>query len=46
MAENEDRERVAYHEAGHASLHYLLDVPFRHVTIIAEGDMLGYVRPC
>lgn len=36
-------EAVAYHEAGHAVAAWLLHIPIRKVTIVPEGDALGYV---
>jgi hypothetical protein len=39
-------EAVAYHEAGHAVAAWLLNIPLRKVTIVPEGDALGYVLRC
>jgi hypothetical protein len=35
---------VAYHEAGHAVAHVMLDVPVRLATIVPEGSTLGQVE--
>jgi hypothetical protein len=34
---------TAYHEAGHAAAAWLLNIRLRKVTIVPEGDALGYV---
>jgi hypothetical protein len=39
------RERVAYHEAGHAVAAYLLRRAFRYVTIIPKEGSQGHVMP-
>ena len=36
-------ESIAYHEAGHAVVSYLLRRRIRHVSTISEGDTLGHV---
>lgn len=36
-------ERTAYHEAGHAVMHWQLDRPFRYVTIKSGNNSLGHV---
>lgn len=38
-----DREGIAYHEAGHAAMAALLDIPFGQVTINADTDSAGHV---
>ncbi len=38
--EEYERERCAYHEAGHAVAHYLLGIPFTFVTIVPDRDLL------
>jgi len=35
---------TAYHEAVHAVMGYLLDIPFEYVTIEEKGEFLGHVR--
>jgi hypothetical protein len=35
---------TAYHEAGHAVMAYLLDIPVKRATIVALADYLGHVR--
>jgi Peptidase family M41 len=48
--EHPDRPRpysrifVAYHEAGHAVAHCVLDVHFDYVTIVSGGEFLGRVE--
>jgi len=37
------RAATAYHEAGHAVAAWLLHIRIRKVTIVPEGDALGYV---
>ena len=39
----EDLEATAYHEAGHAVMQLLRDVPFEHVEVREEGERLGIV---
>lgn len=34
---------TAYHEAGHAAAHIILEIPFKKVTIIPEENSLGHV---
>ncbi|MDE2638221.1 MAG: ATP-dependent zinc metalloprotease FtsH [Chloroflexota bacterium] len=43
----EEKEKVAYHEAGHALLFHLLDntSPVHKITIISRGRAGGYVMP-
>ena len=38
------KEHIAYHEAGHAVMYYLLHLPFKEVSIIPDGDRLGHVQ--
>lgn len=35
---------IAYHEAGHAVMGYLLEVPFEYVTVEENDEFLGHVR--
>ena len=37
-------ESTAYHEAGHAVIHYLEDIPMEYVTIIPTEECLGQVK--
>lgn len=39
-----DRTRVAYHEAGHATVGRLLDIGVEQATIIPAGSALGHVK--
>ncbi|MEL6408184.1 MAG: ATP-dependent zinc metalloprotease FtsH [Chloroflexota bacterium] len=41
----EEKERIAYHEAGHAILHYALEHsdPVHKITIVSRGQAGGYV---
>jgi cell division protease FtsH len=41
----EEKKKIAYHEAGHAILHHLLDYanPVHKITIVARGQAGGYV---
>jgi len=39
-----DRERVAYHEAGHAVMRYELRLPFKRVSIVPDGETLTVGR--
>lgn len=39
----EELRRLAYHEAGHAVVAYLVKRPFRHVTIIPKEDTWGHI---
>ena len=43
----EEKEKVAYHEAGHALLFHLLDntSPVHKITIVSRGRAGGYVMP-
>ena len=38
------RERIAYHEAGHAVACYLQEIPFRYVSIIPTRRNLGKLK--
>ena len=40
-----DRERVAYHEAGHAVMCYELHLPFKRVSIVPDAESAGRVHP-
>jgi cell division protease FtsH len=44
---DEEKEKVAYHEAGHALLFHLLDntSPVHKITIVSRGRAGGYVMP-
>ena len=37
-------EKTAYHEAGHAVAHMILGMGMEEVSIIPDGECLGYVR--
>ena len=37
-------KRIAYHEAGHAVMHVLEHIPFRHVTIVPDEESSGHVH--
>lgn len=39
-----NKQVTAYHEAGHAIMHVLMDIPFNSVTIIETDDYLGVVK--
>ena len=41
----DDIKALAYHETGHAIVSILVGVPFKHVTIIANEEMLGHIKP-
>ncbi|MCA9914259.1 MAG: cell division protein FtsH, partial [Anaerolineae bacterium] len=43
----EEKEKIAYHEAGHAILHHVLEhtAPVHKITIVARGQAGGYVMP-
>lgn len=40
----EDKTRTAYHEAGHAVMHYIRDVPINCASIEETEDTLGKVQ--
>src|SRR5579864_5823922 len=43
MKKDQLRQRVAYHEAGHAFAGLQLGFPFKHVSIVPTDDSLGNV---
>ena len=40
----ESLKATAYHEAGHAVMAELLDIPFEHVTIVRKENGLGHLK--